>query len=252
MQNSRQTDIKRIGMWAVPRSMATALLCAWQNRSDTVVWDEPLLPAYVQHYGDDLGFTREHLVNGNLETDYHKVIAQLTGPLPEGKTISYQKHQPHNLSIEITGLEWLQALHNCFLIRQPKDMLLSLHKLVPSFTLGQTGWPQLKQLFDHCRHSTGKTPPLIDSTDLQNNPRETLSLLCEAIGVTFSESMLEWPAKDVSVMEDNEKSWYETAWQATGFKPYKPKQTHLPESLRPIFEECDTIYQYLYQCRLKP
>ncbi len=251
MQDPEQTNIKRIGMWAVPRSMGTALLCAWQNRCDTVVWDEPLLPAYVQHYGDDLGFTREHLLNSNLETDYYKLIAQLTGPLPEGKTISYQKHQPHNLALEITGLEWLQALQNCFLIRQPKDMLLSLHKLVPVFTLEQTGWPQLKQLFDHCHDTTGKAPPLIDSRDLQNQPRETLSLLCAAVGITFSEAMLEWPTKDITEMPDHERNWYESAWRATRFEPYQPKQTPLPESLQSIFEECDAIYQYLYTYRLK-
>jgi hypothetical protein len=246
----QSTEVKRIAMWAVPRSMATALLRAWQNRSDTVVWDEPLLPAYVNHYGYDLGFTREDLQGTELETDYHTLVAQLTGPLPPGKTVSYQKHQPHNLAVEIIGRQWLQALENCFLIRRPREMLLSLQQLAPGFTLEQTGWPQLGQLFEHCRETNARIPPVIDARDLQDAPRHTLTLLCEAVGVPFCEAMLQWPAQDVQALPENERIWYAAAWRATGFEPYRPTALELPASLQALCEECEVVYQRLYRYRL--
>ncbi|MFO1432610.1 MAG: sulfotransferase [Candidatus Competibacteraceae bacterium] len=241
--------IKRIAMWAVPRSLATVLFRAWENRPDTAVWDEPLLVPYIFLKGEDFGFTREQAIAGGRETDWVKVISELTGPLPEGKSIGYQKHQPHNLLEETMGIAWIEQLTNCFLIRDPKDMLLSLHKLVPKFTFEQTGWAALKKLFDYIHKTRGAIPPVIDARDLQDNPRRTLSLLCDAVGVEFTEAMLSWPAKDDSKLPDAEKPWYDAAWKSTCFRPYKASTEALPEQLVDTFEKCNEIYQFLRQYR---
>jgi Sulfotransferase domain len=241
---------KRIAMWAVPRSLATTLSRAWTHRPDTVVYDEPLLPPYILLKGEDFGFTREDLLGSPRETDWVKVIAELTGPLPEGKTICYQKHQPHNLLEEIMGIAWIEQFTNCFLIRHPKDMLLSLHKLVQKFTFEQTGWADLKKLFDYICKMSETIPPVVDARDLQDHPRWTLTLLCDAVGVKFTEAMLSWPAGDDNILRDAEKPWYGNVWKSTNFHPYKAKTETLPEHLVDMFDKCNEIYQQLYKYRL--
>ena len=37
----------RVAMWSGPRNISTALMRAWENRSDTVVVDEPFYAAYL-------------------------------------------------------------------------------------------------------------------------------------------------------------------------------------------------------------
>ena len=241
---------KRIAMWAVPRSMATALLRSWSNRGDTVVSDEPLMVPYVMLQGKDLGITREQLAESSREKDWRKVVAELTGLLPEGKYIFYQKHQPQNLLTEVMGIKWLHPFTNCFLIRDPKDMLLSLHKLVPAFTFEETGWPDLKKLFDYFHRQQGLLPPVIDARDLQNQPEQTLSLLCDAVGVEFSDEMLRWPALDTNELQDIEKPWYGAVFGSTGFRPYQSKDEPLPAHLIEIHKRCHEIYQELYDLRL--
>ncbi len=237
-------------MWAVPRSLATALLRSWANRPDTIVWDEPLLLPYVFHKGEDFGITRDSVIASGKETDGIKVIEMLLGPLPPGKTISYQKHQPHNFLEEIMGTEWLGQVTHCFLIRHPKDMLLSLSKIVPNFTFEQTGWADLKKLFDAVREMTGVIPPVVDARDLQDSPHRTLSLLCQAVGVTFSEAMLGWPSHSVDNLVEEEKPWYSAVLQSTHFQPYTAKAALLPAHLVDVFEQSHTIYQQLYDYRL--
>ncbi|MBT8433660.1 MAG: HAD family hydrolase, partial [Gammaproteobacteria bacterium] len=38
-------------MWSGPRNISTALMRAWENRADCVVWDEPLYGYYLQATG---------------------------------------------------------------------------------------------------------------------------------------------------------------------------------------------------------
>lgn len=249
------SDEKRIAMWAVPRSMATALCRAWENRSDTVVFDEPLLGPYLARVGEDLGFTAADLAGSKKGSDYPTVIAELLAPLPPGKTICYQKHQPHNLLREADDMDWLKGMTNCFLIRPARDVLLSLHGLVPGVTLQQSGWLQLERLFDDVCKMTGSIPPIIDAVELQNEPRRTLALFCERVGVPFtapfSEQMLSWPALDKGLLSEREQPWYSVAMQSTGFAPYRSSTSTLPSSLRPTLTECERIYARLYAHRLR-
>src|SRR5215470_12190254 len=85
----------RIAMWSGPRNISTAMMRAWGNRPDTFVCDEPLYAHYLLKTGVDHPGRDE--VIAHHETDWRKVVAWLTGPVPDGKTIFYQKHMTHHL-----------------------------------------------------------------------------------------------------------------------------------------------------------
>jgi len=180
--------LKRIGMWASPRCLSTVLLRSWGNRPDTFVQDEPLYPHYLLVSGRQ-DPEKDEVIN-RYETDWVKIVEQLTtGAIPKDKSIYYQKFMVYRLLPHI-DISWVTKLTNCFLIREPREMLLSYLQLWPNPTLETIGILRLKQLFEFVRESAGVIPPVIDARDLQENPRQTLSLLCEAVGVEFTDAML--------------------------------------------------------------
>src|SRR5687767_15648058 len=85
----------RLAVWSGPRNISTAMMRAWGNRRDTFVTDEPLYAHYLLHTGVPHPGAEE--VIASQETDWRTVAAWLTGPVPEGKAIWYQKHMAHHL-----------------------------------------------------------------------------------------------------------------------------------------------------------
>lgn len=234
-------------MWSGPRNISTALLRAWGNRPDTYVCDEPLYAHYLRatgapHPGAD-EVIRHH------EPDWRKAAAWLTGPIPEGKSIFYQKHMSHHLLPEIER-DWLEALTNCFLLREPREMLASLARILANPTLEDTGLPQQAKLFEWERARTGRIPPVIDARDVLENPRGMLERLCDALGVPFAEAMLSWPPGRRATDGVWAKHWYAAVERTTTFQPYEPRHEPLPREVEHLHEACREYYEHLYRHRL--
>lgn len=238
----------QIAMWSGPRNISTAMMRAWESRSDTVVTDEPLYAHYLLRTGLDHPGARE--VIDHHETDCHRVIANLTGPVPNGKSIHYQKHMAHHLLPEIDR-SWLETLTNCFLIRDPREMLTSLIKVTPHPTIEDTGLPQQVEIFEVVKRTTRKTPPVLDSRDVLDDPRKRLDALCEAIGVPFEEAMLTWEPGPRCSDGIWAKHWYGSVEQSTGFKSYAPKKEPVPDRLTDLYDQCLPLYELLYQHRIR-
>src|SRR5262252_350367 len=122
----------RIAMWSGPRNISTAMMRSWGNRPDTAVVDEPLYGFYLKETGADHPGRDE--VIAAMETDWRKVTAALVGPNPGGRRIWYQKHMAHHLLPHVER-GWIAELTNCFLIRDPARVLVSLAKVTPSPSL---------------------------------------------------------------------------------------------------------------------
>lgn len=235
-------------MWSGPRNISTAMLRAWGNRPDTFVCDEPLYAHYLQttrlpHPGADE-------VIGHHEADWRKVASWLTGPIPQGKAIFYQKQMSHHLLPEIDR-GWLDGLTHAFLIREPREMLTSLLHFIPRPTLADTGLPQQMEIFEWARRQTGGTPPIIDSRDVLENPRGILTRLCDALGTHFDECMLHWPPGRRDTDGIWAKHWYHQVETTTGFGTYRPKDEQVPAELQSLCDECETLYAQLFAQRIQ-
>lgn len=239
----------RIAMWSGPRNISTALMRSWGSRSDTVVADEPL----YAHYLDATGRAhpgRDEVIAQN-ETDWRAVVDRITGSLPDGVSIFYQKHMAHHLLPEMET-DWVLKLRNAFLIREPREMLTSLVEFLPEPTLSDTGLPQQWALFQRLRDERGSAPPVIVARDVLTDPRPMLNTLCEALGVPFRSSMLSWDSGPRETDGVWAKHWYDSVYDSTGFRPYEPKDEPVPERLRDLHEECQALYDNLYAHRLRP
>src|SRR5882724_5222115 len=135
----------RVAMWSGPRNISTAMMRAWGNRPDTVVVDEPLYAYYLERTAKKHPEAEEVIARG--ETDWRKVVQQLGKPsLPPGKRIFFQKQMTHHLLPEIER-EWIVDLTNCFLIRDPREVILSYIKKNPEPTLEDLGFVQQEKIF---------------------------------------------------------------------------------------------------------
>jgi hypothetical protein len=183
------------------------------------------------------------------ETDVRKVIDWLLGPVPQGRRVFYQKHMAHHLLPDVPR-DWLPHVTNCFLIREPREVLTSLVKHVPDAELPDTGYPQQAEIFDLVRRWTGTTPPVVDARDVLNDPRRVLSKLCEAMGVGFTDVMLSWPPGLRETDGVWAKYWYKEVETTTSFRPYKPKDEPVPERMRSVLDQCEHFYARLYEQRI--
>jgi Sulfotransferase domain len=237
----------RIAMWSGPRNISTALMRAFENRPDTVVTDEPLYGHYLRATGLDHPGRDE--VIAAQPGDWREVVAALTGPVPEGKAVWYQKHMTHHLLPQI-GRDWLAQLCNCFLIRDPRAVLASYVKTRAAPTLEDLGLPQQAEIFAQVRAHRGQVPPVLDAGDVLADPRRMLGLLCDALGIPFSERMLAWPAGRRPSDGVWAPHWYASVWRSTGFRPARPPGTPLPPALTTLAEACRPYYERLRAHRL--
>ena len=238
---------RRIALWSGPRNISTAMMRSWGNRPDTFVCDEPLYAHYLLKTGVDHPGREE--VIAHKESDWRKVVCDLTGPIPGGKSIHYQKHMAHHLLPEIDRA-WLSQLTNGLLIRHPAEMLVSLTKVTPNARLVDTGLPQQVEILEYIAKATDHTPPIVDAHDVLENPRRMLTLLCDALDVEFSEAMLAWPAGPRATDGVWAKHWYSAVEKSTEFEPHRGPTQPVPEHIRPLLDECKPYYERLHARRL--
>jgi hypothetical protein len=234
-------------MWSGPRNISTAMMRSWGNRSDTFVCDEPLYAYYLTQR--DPGHPGADEVLAHHETDWREVVRRLTGPIPGGKPVFYQKQMAHHLLPEIDR-GWLADVRNCFLIRDPREMLISLHKRMGLPTLEDTGLPQQVEIFELVRRETDSVPPVVDARDVLTDPAGMLSRLCDATGVPFEDRMLSWPEGRRETDGIWAKHWYAEVERSTGFRPYEPRSEALPDELQELHASCREYYEILHARRL--
>ncbi len=232
----------RIAMWSGPRNISTAMMRAWENRSDTAVIDEPFYAHYLAATGADHPGREE--VIAAYETDWRRVVDQLTGPAPGGKPVFYQKHMTHHM---LPGMAetWLDGVANVFLIRDPRAVIASYAKKRATATAEDIGIPRQQALFEMVRRRTGRTPPVIDAARVLADPRGVLGRLCERLGLAFDERMLTWPAGPRPTDGIWSKYWYHAVERSTGFQQAEAVEPELPPELQALADESRPIYEAL-------
>ncbi len=236
-----------IAMWSGPRNISTAMMRSFENREDTFVSDEPFYAHYLKLTGIDHPMRKEVMETRN--SDWDEVSQYLTGTIPQDKSVWYQKHMAqHNLpGVE---LDWTSRLTNCFLIRNPGEVILSYSKKYEITSVYQLGFPQQFELYDKIEQDSGMSPIVIDSKDVLMNPKNMLQKLCEKLEVPFSDKMLSWsPGK-----RDSDgvwgQHWYGNVEKSTGFQTYQKKEEEMPKEYTEIYEECMKYYQQLFEQRI--
>lgn len=247
---------KEVALWTCPRSRSTLLARSFEQRSDCVVYDEPFYAPYLLEHGHHHP-NWEQIVEV-YETDFLKVINNLQTDLPEGKRFSFQKHIAKNILRDF-GSHWFPK-YNIFLLRHPKDILLSLEKVLgDKVTEEDIDIASLFRIFRQVNAYPNKIAMIIHSDDLVNDPAGTLRAVCERVGVPFQEDMLSW---EPGLIDSNlfftgkllpfAESWYGNIKKSTGFQPLRSSNKELPAHLQPVLKACMPIYEELLKHQLVP
>ncbi|MBU38699.1 MAG: sulfotransferase family protein [Euryarchaeota archaeon] len=243
------SDEVKIAMWSGPRNISTAMMYAFDNRLDCHATDEPLYANFLMSTGTQ--HPGAHEVMREYETDLEQVISQLTGPIPRGKTIWYQKHMCHHV-MDDSDISWIDGLTNCFLIRDPREVLLSLSKITDSIDLRSTGLPQQIRIMEHVTKESGFIPPILDSKEILENPRALLGELCDSVGINFDHKMLSWEPGPRDCDGVWAEHWYSSVWSSSGFAPPSIREGELSPHLSGVLEEAMPLYQKLREIRVRP
>ncbi len=240
---------KLIAMWSGPRNISTALMRAWEARPDTVVCDEPLYAHYLNETGIDHPGAGEVIAAG--ETNLGRVVKSLTVAPDSGCEIYYQKQMAHHL---LPGMDvsWVDGLANALLIREPREMLTSLLRVLPNPDLEATGLPRQVELAEREAQRVGRVPAILDSRDLLEDPGGMLAALCARLDVPYLDAMLRWEPGPRATDGVWAKHWYGSVERSTGFGKYVPKQEDVPARHLGLLRDCERLYSQLAAQRLAP
>jgi hypothetical protein len=231
-----KNDCVKIALWSGPRSISTALMYSFANRSDTAVVDEPLFGYFLKQTGVWRPSREEVLAT--METDPQKVINSLLEPSTD-LSVYFMKHMANHL-VDL-DLAFLDRFKNVILIRDPKDVLLSYSKQVEEPTLLDTAYEMQADLIDHFE-AAGTPFTVLNAKNVLLNPEGQLRELCDRLNIPFQSSMLNW---DTGPREEDgvwAKYWYESVHESTEFGPYREKTEELPSNLTSLYDECVEYY----------
>ena len=140
--------MNRIAMWSGPRNISTAMMRSWESRSDTFVIDEPFYPYYLSKTDVDHPGREEIIASGELD---EMVVGQkLISETKDNYSIYFQKHITHHL-LPSVDREWMKDVTNCFLIRNPKDMIISYSKVHSDLNMHLLGLNEQYEIFNYVR-----------------------------------------------------------------------------------------------------
>ncbi len=239
---------KIIALWATPRSVSTAFEVMMQERGDFVTLHEPFSPVYY--------YSKGRLSHRSKEID----------PQPEHETpaiLQSIQAQAQNRPIFFKDMAYCimhvmdEALilnfENTFLIRHPAKSLPSIYDKWPDFSITETGYIALHQMFELAKKVSGKTPAVIDADELVKHPKATVRAYCQATDIPFIAESLQWEASDrpeISYWKGGK--WHTTVKSSRGFQEQARDYVTIDhnERLKEAYEICLPYYEKLYEQRL--
>lgn len=229
-------------MWSGPRNLSTAMMRSFGARPDTAVSDEPFYGAYLAATGAQHPLRAETLASE--PNAWREVVARITGPVPGGKAIWYQKHMAHHMEPQF-GLDWLSGFRQAFLIRDPAEVLASYAAKHVEVTLADIGAVRLRELFDRESDRLGRAAPVVMGADIVADSAGVLAELCAALDIPWTEAMLSWTPGRRDTDGAWAPHWYGAVERSTGFAPESTNRAppvlsaahaKVAEAARPHFE----------------
>lgn len=229
----------RVNLWSSPRNVSTAMMYAWRERADTVVFDEPLYAHYLRVSG------RTHPgrddVLASQDVDGEAVVRDVI-LADHPRPVAFFKHMAKHL-VDLDR-SFLARCHNVLLVRDPWEMLTSFQIQVPDADLDETGLVEMVEILDDVVAAGGQ-PIVVDSRTLLDDPPGVLAELCHRLGLDFDPAMLSWPAGPKPEDGVWAPHWYHAVHRSTGWSPWRAKEAELLPHLEPVLEAARPLYRRL-------
>ena len=230
---------KTICLWSCPRNVSTALMYSFAQRKDTQVFDEVLYAHYLSNSGV-LHPGREDVLRSQ-DNNGNKVVSNIILKNQNNQIVFYKLMTHFLINI---NTRFLSKVSNIIFIRDPKEIIFSYSKVIQNPKMEDIGVEQQYKLYLELL-KRGKTPIVLDSKYLLQNPSSILKKLCSDLGIIFDKSMLKW---DKGSREEDgvwAKYWYKDVHNSTAFFPYKEKEITLTGNSLELYKRCIPYYKFL-------
>ena len=229
-----------INMWAAPRNISTAMMYAWNQRTDTTVLDEPMYGHFLAITG--LDHPMRDAVLAAHPTDEQEVLDLMFGADVDTPLL-FIKNMAHHMEGMDAG--FVDDMDSFILTRDPLAMLPSLQRGLGRIpTVADTGYAVQVEILERVLASD-RTPIVVDSAAVLEDPSATLIALCRTLGIPFDPAMLSWPAGPKSIDGVWGAHWYKRLHTTTGFEHQSSTSGPLPEELEETYRTSDPLYQRL-------
>jgi hypothetical protein len=239
------SHVNPVALWAVPRSVSTALERVFVERGDFKVFHEPFSVSY--YYSPGRRSERFAATETKQEYGYEEILDLMLGV--EEKPV-YFKDMAYHVAAVMDD-EFVSRFTNTFIIREPAPVISSLSSFWPDFTLEETGYEKQHRLFELAVQN-GEDPAVVDAADLTADPAATIRAYCEKLGVPFMPESLSWEPGEVPEWE-MWTEWHEEVQDSTGIKREPLEDdTGVPAGLEGVYESCLPYYEELHARRVRP
>lgn len=203
-----------LAMWSGPRNLSTALMRSFGNREDVIeVIDEPFYASYLKESNKKHPMYKEVLES--QESNWKMVVKNCLRE--DGMGICYQKHMVQHILPNFEK-KWILKCINCFLIREPKEVISSFLKKWPEADFEDFGFLDQINLFHYIKNESGMPPVVIDAANLRDSPETYLPRLCSKLNISWDPKMLQWDAGLKPYDGIWASHWYPSVNSSTGFK----------------------------------
>ena len=203
-----------LAMWSGPRNLSTALMRSFGNREDVIeVIDEPFYASYLKESNKKHPMYKEVL--DSQESNWKMVVKNCLRE--DGMGICYQKHMVQHILPNFEK-KWILKCINCFLIREPKEVISSFLKKWPEADFEDFGFLDQINLFHYIKNESGMPPVVIDAANLRDSPETYLPRLCSKLNISWDPKMLQWDAGLKPYDGIWASHWYPSVNSSTGFK----------------------------------
>lgn len=229
-----------INLISCPRTISTALMYSFAQRTDIQVFDEPFYGVYLANTQYDHPAKDEILNTMPLEEDaVWTSIKQNT----RRQHLVIKNMASHYMVL--SPARFVNCI-NVFLVRDPLRIITSYSKVIKEPTAQDVGINRQASLYRWFSKYALHQPVVIDSNDVLSNPRLHLERLCIALSLPFEESMLSWAQGPKPYDGVWAQHWYKNVHDSTGFEKQESSKDPLPERFRSLYNDCLRDYHFLY------
>ena len=234
-----------LAMWSGPRNLSTAMMRSFANRPDVInVMDEPLYASYL--FRSPKRHPMHDEILASQPTSYKEAINSC---LIESPGISFQKHMVQHVNFDESN-DWMSSLKNFFLIRKPEFVVPSFCLKYPDADINDLGFYQQYDLFKYISDITNEEPPVVDATDIRNEPEKVLKLLCGELDIAWDSQMLKWQ-KGIHDYDGVWAShWYHSVHSSNCFIPEKNYSTDFDKNTSELIFQSTKFYDSLAQKKI--
>ena len=218
------------------------------ERGDLTTLHEPFIYLYYVHDAKkDLAFFD---VDASQPTSYAD-IKQMILHAAESSTVFVKDMCYYVKDYIFDDAPFLKRIKNTYLIRDPKDALISYYKLDPDLNSEEVGLEAQYDQFCFTADLIGEAPIVVDAGDLVSDTESIMRAYCRALQIPFLRDSLNW-SKELPPSWQHVAGWHQALEDSKAItKPVNEQLTldSIPR-LKQLYEHHLPFYEKLKKYRL--